>query len=620
MTKLNKNRRRKTVFLFVLFAFCVSAILAQNSIKLTIDASEAARNVLHVRETMPVKAGQMTLFYPKWIPGEHAPTGTLNDMVNLFVTANGKPLEWRRDDVEMFAFHLTVPANVKQIEIAFDDVSQPATIASAQLSRIKWNRLLLYPQGAKSDDIQVVGSLKMPNDWKYATALPVARETKNAVDFKSVNLTTFVDSPAVVGKNFKRVPLGENGGAIHEIDIFADTPEALEYKPETLEGWKNLVREMNLAFGAHHYGSYKFLLTLSDVGGSEGLEHHESSEDGVGLKGLSDEYELLDLGDLLGHEYTHSWNGKYRRPASLTTPDFEKPQYGELLWVYEGLTQYLGRVFPTRARLWTPEVFRDVIADTAANMDNQTGRRWRPLVDTARAVQFTYGSPSAWRNERRRVDYYYEGSLIWLEADVLIRQRSKGKLSLDDFFKKFHGGGQNTAPEVVTYDFETVARTLNEVLPYDWRAFLNDRVYKIQTRAPLGGITNGGWRLVYNDTPNVQMQIDEHSRNFTNLMYSIGILVDKDGAISDINPDFAAAKSGLAPGMKITKINGADFSAESFHKAIGEAKKTSSIELVVENGNSTETYKLNYKGGERYPHLERDATKPDLLSEIVKSH
>ncbi|MDQ6788468.1 MAG: hypothetical protein M3033_16820, partial [Acidobacteriota bacterium] len=248
------------------------------------------------------------------------------------------------------------------------------------------------------------------------------------------------------------------------------------------------------------------------------------------------------------------------------------------------------------------------------------GRRWRPLVDTARAVQFTYGSPRAWLNERRRVDYYYEGSLIWLEADVLIRQKSNGKLSLDDFFKRFHGGGQNTAPKVLTYDFEQVARTLNEVLPYDWRTFLNERIYKVQTRAPLGGIKNGGWRLVYNDTPNVQMQIDEHTRDFTNLMYSIGILVSKDGVISDINPDLAAAKIGLAPGMKITKISGEDFSAENLHKAIAAAKTSSSIEIVADNGGFSETYKLNYNGGERYPHLERDASKPDTLSEIVKSH
>lgn len=617
MKKFEQAFYRKSVLPAVLLALFASAALAQNSIKLSVDATDAARNVLRVRETMTVKAGDLTLFYPKWIPGEHAPTGTLNDMVNFFVTANGKPLEWRRDDVEMFAFHLTVPRGVKQIDIAFDDVSQSGTIASARLSRIKWNRLLVYQQGVLSDDIQVTGSLKMADDWKYATALPVARETKNAVDFKTVNLTTFVDSPAVVGRYFKRVPLSTVNGAPHEIDIFADTAEALEYSPETLAGWKNLIKEANLAFGARHYNGYKFLLTLSDIGGSEGLEHHESSEDGVGEKALTDSFRLIDLGDLLGHEYSHSWNGKYRRPASLTTPDFEQPMRGELLWVYEGLTEYLGRIMPTRSGLWSSETFRETIAADAANLDSQTGRRWRPLVDTARAVQFTYGSPRAWRNARRGTDYYTEGALIWMEADVLIRQKSGGKLSLDDFFRKFHGTGGNTAPKVVTYDLAEVVSTLNSILPYDWRDFLIERIYAVQKNAPLGGITNGGWRLIYNDAPNQSIQMGESIYGTTNLAYSIGVLLAKDGTISDVNPDLAAAKAGLAPGMKLTKIDAADFSADNLHKAVA-AKK--SFEIVAENGNSTETYKINYTGGERYPHLERVASKPDVLSDIIKSH
>ena len=399
MTKINY---RKIAFLLALFAVQVSIAFAQTAIKLDVDATDAARNILRVRETMSVKAGEFALFFPKWIPGEHAPTGTLNDMVNLYITANGKPLNWRRDETEMFAFHLTIPAGVKEIEIAFDDVSQPGTIASANLSRIKWNRLLLYPKGAKADDVNVTASLKIPNGWQYATALQAANETANPAQFKQTTLTRLVDSPAIIGKYFKKIKLSDEGGVLHEMDIAADTAEALEYKPETLQGWKNLVREANALFGTHHYNSYKFLLTLSDVGGSEGLEHNESSENGVGEKALSDQYRLIDLGDLLGHEYAHSWNGKYRRPIGLATGDYETPQKAELLWVYEGLTQYLGKVLPTRSGLWTPEIFRDVMADIAADLDYQTGRRWRPLVDTAVAVQFTYGSPSAWRNQRRR--------------------------------------------------------------------------------------------------------------------------------------------------------------------------------------------------------------------------
>ena len=619
MKYLSNNFFPKTLFLLLFLTAAASLALGQNSIKLSVDATGAAKRTLRVRETLTVKSGELTLFYPKWIPGEHAPTGPINNMVNLFVTANGKPLAWRRDDVEMFAFHLTIPVGVSQIEIAFDDAAEANTTASAQLARIKWNRLLLYPQGAKSDDVKVSGSLKMPSGWKYATALTTAKESGNSVDFKEVSLTTFVDSPAVVGKFFKRVPLTNENGAAHEIDLFADSAAALEYTPQTLAGWKNLIKQANATFGARHYNNYKFLVTLSDYGGNEGLEHHESSEDGVGEKALSDQFELLDLGGLLGHEYTHSWNGKYRRPANLSTPDFEQPMHGELLWVYEGLTEYLGDVLPTRSGLWTMETFRDVIAEVGANMDTQTGRRWRPLVDTATAVQFTYPSARIWRNERRGVDYYYEGELIWLEADVLIRQKSGGKLSLDDFLRKFHGG-QNSAPMLKTYDLSEVVKTLNEVVAYDWQTFFNDRIYTAQPNAPLNGITNGGWKLVYNDTPNVQVQINEHRGKSANFLYSIGILVSETGAILDINPDLAAAKSGLAPAMTITKINGEDFSIENLHKAVAATKNGSApIEIIAANDNSTETYRLNYQGGEKYPHLERDSSKPDSLSGVAKA-
>jgi Predicted protease with the C-terminal PDZ domain len=602
--------------LLVIFFLFVPALFAQSNIKLDVDATRAAINTIHVTETFAAKPGDFDLFYPKWIPGEHSPTGTINDMVNLYITVDGQPVHWRRDDVEMFAFHMTIPQGAKQIEVAFDDVSQPGTVATANLARIKWNRLLMYPRGIKSDDINVTASIRLPAGWQYATVLPVTGESGGTVNFGSVNLTTFVDSPAIIGKYFVKVPLSNDPVPV-EMDIAGETADSIKYKPETLEGWKNLVKQANLAFGAHHYKNYKFLLTLSDNGGSEGLEHHESSEDGTDEKALSDQYQMLDLGDLLSHEYTHSWNGKYRRPASLTTPDFEAPMHGDLLWVYEGLTQYLGHVFPTRSGLWTPEMFRESIADTYASIDTQTGRRWRPLVDTATSVQITYSSPRAWMNERRRVDYYDEGSLIWLDADALIRQKSNGKLSLDDFFHKFHGS-QSGVPRVVTYDFDEVVRTLNQVLPYDWRTFLIDRVYNINKDAPMGGIKNGGWRLVFNDTPNLQDQVNFRGGG-ANLMYSIGIIVNNAGQVRDINPDLAGAKAGLAPGMTIKKVNSEDFSVDNIRKAVAATKNgPAAITLVAENGSESSTYNISYTGGERYPHLVRDESKPDYLSAIGK--
>jgi predicted metalloprotease with PDZ domain len=402
------------------------------------------------------------------------------------------------------------------------------------------------------------------------------------------------------------------------MDIAGETADSIKYTPETLAWWKNLVTQANLAFGGHHYRKYRFLLTVSDEGGDEGLEHHESSEDGVGEDALSDRLEMMDLGDLLSHEYTHSWNGKYRRPATLTTPDFEQPMHGELLWVYEGLTQYMGHVLPARSGVWTPEMFRDVFADTYAGMNMQSGRKWRPLVDTAVAVQYTYPSPRAWMNVRRRVDYYDEGSLVWLDVDVLIRQKSNGKLSLDDFLHKFHGGLSGT-PAVVTYTLDDIVQALNSVVPYDWEQFFIDRVYKVAPKAPIGGIENGGWKLVFNDTPNLQTQVDERDRTYINEMYSIGAMISADGEVRDVNPDMAAAKAGLAPGMKITKVNDADFSLDVMRNAVFATKSNSNgITVIAENGKEAATYRIAYSGGEKFPHLVRDSSKPDYLSAIAK--
>jgi predicted metalloprotease with PDZ domain len=602
----------------VLLFFISASALAQTAMTLNVDATDAARNMVHSKLRIPVKPGPLTLFYPKWIPGEHSPTGPINDLVGLKLSAGGKPIAWRRDDVEMFAFHCDIPQGVTFLDVTLDDASQPESTASAKLARIKWNRVLVYPQGLNSDAIGVKASLKLPAGWQFASALPIASQNKDEFQFKEMSLTQLVDSPAIIGANFRKVPLTATG-MLHEIDIMADTTAALEMKPETLTGLRALVPEAYALFGARHYRSYKFLVTLSDHGGSEGLEHHESSEDGVGEKAFSDELELLDFAELLGHEYAHSWNGKYRRPAGLATPDFQQPMRGELLWVYEGLTQYLGKVLPARSGLWTAEDFRDAMAAVGAEFENKSGRQWRPLVDTAIAVQFTYPSPRAWTNYRRRVDYYDEGSLIWLEADVLIRSKSNGKLSLDDFCRRFHGG-QDTAPVVKTYTFDDVVNTLNEVTPYDWRSFLNARVNAVNPHAPLDGITNGGWKLVYTDKPNTQIRIADHARKSVDLSYSLGLLLKDDGSVMDVNPNFVAFKSGLAPGMKIVSVSGRAWTTDVLHEAIVSAKtKTASIELVVENGSFQETYKLNYHGGERYPHLERDNTKPDLLGDVIKS-
>lgn len=621
MRKPNCRLKGKLALLLSLLLLLALTASAQTppAIHLDVDASESFNNVLHVRETIRVKPGPLTLFYPKWIPGEHTPTGTIQEMTNLFITAGGKPLQWKRDDVEMFAFHCEIPAEVSEIEVTFDDSMQSDTLMSAQLGRIKWNRLFVYPQGAQSDATMVAASLKPPKNWQWATALPPEREAGGQVYFRDVSLTRLVDSPAVIGAHFRRIPLS-GGPVTHEIDMAGDTPESLEASPETIAGWKNLIREAESLFGAHHYKSYRFLLTLSNVGEDEGLEHHESSEDGAGEDTFNDETRMIELSDLLAHEFAHSWNGKYRRPVGLVTSDFEQPMRGDLLWVYEGLTQYAGFILPARSKLWTPETFRETVAMTAADMDHQAGRKWRPLIDTARAVQLTYDGPSQWASARRSADYYDEGMLIWMEADVIIRDRSRGKLSLDDFCRKFYGG-RETGPMVKPYDLDEVISTLNTTLPYDWQGFFDKRVYSVNPRAPVDGITGGGWKLVYDNTSNTRIAGEEVLREYTNLAYSIGCQVDGYGYIYDVNPDLAAARAGLAPGVKIKTVNGTEFSGEVLSNAVIASKTSPSpIVLEVESNNFTRTVNLDYHDGRRYPHLVRDLTKTDILSNIIKAH
>lgn len=619
MTKAKTRFWKFTSFAVFFLLQCLTVYAQTPPIKLAVDASESFNNMLHVRETIPVKPGPLTLFYPKWIPGEHTPTGTIQEMVNLFIKADGKPLAWKRDDVEMFAFHCDIPEGIGKITVTFDDAVQPGSLMSEEQGRIKWNRLFLYPQGATSDNLMISASLKLPADWKFATALPVEREADGTIDFKPVSATRLVDSPAIFGEYFKKIRLS-SGPVLHEIDMVGDTEDSIEASPEMIGGWKNLVREANLLFGAHHYGSYRFLLTLSDVGDDEGLEHHESSEDGASEDTFTNETEMIELSDLLSHEYVHSWNGKYRRPSRLLTADFEQPMHGELLWVYEGLTQYLGFVLPARSQMWTPEIFRETVALTAADMEYRSGRKWRPLADTSRAVQLTYDGPGQWANARRGSDYYDEGMLIWMEADVIIRERSKGRLSLDDFCRKFHGG-QTTGPMVKPYTFDEIVTTLNSVLAYDWRDFFEKRVYSINEHAPVDGITGGGWKLVYDDTPNTRIAGDENLREFTNLEFSLGFEADKNGYIYDVNRDLPAGKVGLTPGVKITTVNGEEFTSELLANAVAATiSDTSPLVLEVEGSNYSRKVDLDYHMGRRYPHLVRDLTKADLLSDIIRSH
>jgi predicted metalloprotease with PDZ domain len=596
------------------------------TVTLSVDASEAPRKIFHAQLHIPAEPGMLTLYYPKWIPGEHGPTGPITDLTGLKFTANGKTLKWRRDLLDGWTFHVEVPAGENEV-IANLDYASPASYepgysagmaATEKLYVVNWNTLLLYPAGYGSDQLTYSASLRLPAGWKFGTSLHVSNQVGNDIHFAPVSLTMLVDGPVIAGEYLKVVPLSaENPPA--ELDLAADSAAALDAPAEVWDHYKNLVRQAGLLFGARHYTQYHFLLTLSDHVAHFGLEHHESNDSRIEERGLVEDGGRKLHAGLLPHEYVHSWNGKYRRPADLATPDYEKPMQTDLLWVYEGLTTYLGEVLTARSGGLTLELARDSLAQTAADLDHRSGRVWRDLQDTADGVPSMQGASGAWEDWRRPLDYYPEDALNWLWADAIIRQQSKGAKSLDDFCKLFHGG-QSGPPTVKTYTFDDIVNTLNQVAPYDWRKFWADRLTNHGPGAPLAGIEESGWKLTYDDTPSELTKAAEHAAKSVSAHYTVGLFLKDDGTVRDTVEGMVAAKAGIGPGMRILAVNGKKFSADVWHDAISAAKSSPApIELIVENTDYFRTVNLDYHGGEKYPHLMRDVSKPDLLTEILSA-
>jgi predicted metalloprotease with PDZ domain len=597
------------------------------TIKLLVDVTNITDRIFNVHETIPVKGSEITLLYPEWLPGTHSPSDPVEELAGLVITSNGKRIPWVRDRADMHAFHVDLPPNAGMLDVDFQFLAPQDPKRgriSSKFADVTWNSVLLYPAGYFSRGINFDTSIRLPEGWKFACALDVKSQTGNTVQFKDTTLNTLIDSPLYAGAHFKRLDLSSGPDNTVFLDVFADKPADLEISPEELQFHKNLVIEAQKLFASHHYAHYDFLFSVSDVVSGKGLEHHQSSEDGLRANYFTDWNAGVGGRALLPHEYTHSWNGKFRRPADLWTPNFNVPMRNDLLWVYEGLTDYYGNVLTARSGMRTPEQSRDEFARIAASFEISPGRTWRSLEDTTNQPIVTshFAVPETWASWQRSFDYYPESDLVWLDADTKIRDLSGGKKSLDDFAKLFFGI-DNGSYVTVVYTLEDIVKALNTVQPYDWAAFFRTRVYEVHPEVPEDGIIQGGYRLVYNDNEPDWLKKSENVRGAgfaTSLGFSLkseSAGAESHGGLDQVWWDSPAFKAGITPDMQLQAVNDQKFTPAVLREAVLAAEHGKEpTKLLLKRGDEFITISLDYHGGLRIPHLERVEKIPDRLDAI----
>jgi len=592
------------------------------TIQMKVDASDTARNIFRIRQSIPVKAGKLTLLYPQWVTAQHGPTGALHQLAGLKVTANGKTVPWQRDPLNVFAFRVDVPKDVQTLDVEYQHLSptesgQGRIAMTPDILGIQWQSMTMYPAGYNTRRIPVHTTLTLPAGWQYGTALETVQRRGDEIEFKTTDLETFIDSPLFAGRHFKRFDLDPGGKIPVRLNVVADSAEALEAKPEQVELHRALVQQAYKLFNSQHYTHYDFLFALSDEFGGVGREHHQSSENGVKSNYFTEWAKTEAVRTLLPHEFTHSWNGKFRRPKGQDVPNFNTPLDNSLLWVYEGQTQYWGQVLASRSGLVKLASVRDMIAATAATYSNVQGRSWRPVGDTTNDPIITQRRPQVWPNWQRSEDYYSEGALIWLDVDTKIRELSGDKRSLDDFARGFFGvdNGVNVAKH---YTFEDVVKALNAVQAFDWAPFLKKRVDETGP-APLDGLARAGWTLAYTDTQTEFLKGVEEQSKTANFQFSLGFSVGSDGKIAAIVWDGPGFKAGLSGNTTLVAVNGRAYKAEHLRAAVTAAKlDPKPIELLVKYGNLYRTVALDYHEGLKYPRLERIKGTPDRLEAILQ--
>lgn len=594
------------------------------TIALHVDASNLSQQVFRMRLSMPARPGPMTLLYPQWAPGNHGPNIPLTQLAGLKFSAGGKPVEWTRDPVNVYAFHVSVPQGATTLEAEYQflsplDTSQGRITMTDDILGVQWQSVALYPAGYDARRITVQPTLTLPKDWQFASALEVEGRTGDEVRFKPHDLDTLVDSPLFAGHHFKRIDLAPGAKVPVMLNVVADNAENLEAKPEQIALHRAMVDQAIKLFGSTHYKHYDFLFAISDEFGGIGREHHQSSENGVKL-GYFTEWNRNEAGrELLPHEFVHSWNGKFRRPAGQEVPNFNTPLQNELLWVYEGQTQFWGKVLAARSGLVSQNHAREALAIDAARYDNTQGRDWRAMQDTVNDPIINGRRPIGWGNWQRSEDYYTEGMLIWLDVDTRIREMSGDKRSLEDFARAFFGV-ENGRVDALYYSFDDVVAALNKIQKFDWTPFLRSRLDGHGPGAPLDGLARAGWKLVYADTPSDAGRAAEERSKTADFTYSLGFSVRQDGGVTGVIWDGVGFRAGLAANTTIVAVNNRVYKGEVLKAAVRDAKAGKGpIELLVKKGNNLRTISLDYKDGLRYPRLERIAGTRDRLEALFKA-
>jgi predicted metalloprotease with PDZ domain len=586
---------------------------------LDVDATDTDQGIFRVRQTLPVPAaGPMVLLFPKWLPGTHAPRGQIEKLAGLVVKANGKTLEWKRDAEDVYAFHISVPEGTKQLDLSFQFLSatepdQGRVVVTPDIINLQWQDVSLYPAGWYTRRIPVSASVTWPTGWKAATALRAASVSGNIVRYQPVDYETLVDSPVFAGRHFRAVPLAPNV----TLNMVADAAKYLAATPAQIEAHKKLVDQAIKLFGMTPYDHYDFLLALTDQLGGIGLEHHRSSENSVNPEYFTDWNSGPGRRNLLPHEFSHAWIGKYRRPAGQMVPDFRTPLVNDLLWAYEGQDQFWGYVLGARSGLFSKQDTLDALASIAAAQDVRRARDWRDVEDTTRDPIITARRPKGWVSYQRSEDYYNEGLLIWLEIDATLRARTKGEKGMDDF-ARLYTAGPNGTWDARGATLEEITDTLNGLSAYDWTGLFRDRLNGKSPNAPLSGLTLGGYRLVYTREATPFFRDAEKRSNEANLTYSLGLTVGKNGHVNTILWDGPAFKAGLTTSAEIIAVNGRVFTDEVLRDAIGDAEGGNEpIRLIVKSGKRVREIAIAWNGGHRFPRLEKIGTGDGSLDRLL---